>query len=235
MNKSRFSWVVGSQADPKKEKKYNQWYDQHITTFFNFNGLKRVSRSRICRPLGDQGNKSPQYVTIYEFDSKNDLDAFMKSQAFASAAKEYDENWPGLGDMLFSGWYEPFKVWEKQISNANEGKTAKNRFLEVVGSGPKPGKEAEYKQWYIEHITMLFPYEGLKKVSLSRLIQPMGDNGKKSPMYVTVYEFDTRENMNAFYRPAIMSEADKHFEAKGKSAVDIYWAACYEPAKTLER
>jgi hypothetical protein len=49
--------------------------------------------------------------------------------------------------------------------------------MEVVGSGPKPGKEKEYNEWYHKHITDLFAFGGLKRVSRSKIYNPLGQPG----------------------------------------------------------
>ena len=46
-------------------------------------------------------------------DKKEDLEAFIKSDAGVAAKKEFEEGWKGLGDFLWSGWYEPVKMLER--------------------------------------------------------------------------------------------------------------------------
>jgi antibiotic biosynthesis monooxygenase (ABM) superfamily enzyme len=112
MKEGRYLWLVTSKATPGKEEEYNKWYDQHVTTFFKFPGLKRVVRNKCYQPMQNP-DSCPQYVVIYEFDKKEDLEAFAKSDVAEIARKEMEERWEGLGDFLWSGWYEPVKKLER--------------------------------------------------------------------------------------------------------------------------
>jgi len=112
MRKERYLWVTTSKAKPGKEKEYNQWYDQHVTTFFKFTGLKRVCRNRCIFPF-EFGDKCPQYMVLYEFETKADLEAFGKSEAAKLAKKEYEDGWAEVGETLWTGWWEPLKTLER--------------------------------------------------------------------------------------------------------------------------
>ncbi|MBN1470945.1 MAG: DUF4286 family protein [Syntrophaceae bacterium] len=112
MSNDRYVWIVTSKPDPEKEEEYNKWYDKHVETFFNFPGLKKVVRNKCYQPMQNP-DSCPQYVVIYEFDTKDDLQAFLTSDAAKAAIKEYEEEWNGLGEFLWSGWYEPVKKLER--------------------------------------------------------------------------------------------------------------------------
>src|SRR4030042_4706378 len=102
-----------------------------------------------------------------------------------------------------------------------------NKYMEVVGSGPKPGKEKEYNAWYHKHITDLFAFGGLKRVSRSKLYKPLGETGKRSPLYLPIYEFNAPWDLDAFYKDPLMAEAKIHFEEEGGKGLDMYWAGFY--------
>ena len=112
MRKEKYLWVTASKSKPGKDKEFNKWYDQHVTTFFNFPGLKRVSRNR-CFNSFEFGDTCAQYLTIYEFDTKEDLDAFTKSDAMEIAKIEYEEGYDEVADGLWTGWWEPVKTLER--------------------------------------------------------------------------------------------------------------------------
>jgi heme-degrading monooxygenase HmoA len=111
----------------------------------------------------------------------------------------------------------------------------KKRIVEMVASGPKSGKEAEYNKWYDEHIKMLFGFKGLKKVSRSRCFQAIGANGSGSPQYLTTYEFETKEDLDAFHESPPMKSAAKHYKENAGDILDIFWAGGYETLITLEK
>ncbi len=107
-----------------------------------------------------------------------------------------------------------------------------NKYMEVTGTGPKPGKEKEYNEWYHKHITDLFAFGGLKRVSRSKIYKPLGTPG---PMYLTIYEFDAPEDLEAFYEHPLMVDAGKHYEEEAPKCLEMYWAGFYEPVETLEK
>ena len=111
----------------------------------------------------------------------------------------------------------------------------KKSYFHLVGTGPKPGKEEEYNAWYNEHVTLLFEFESLKKATRVRLDEPYGPNGEKSPRYVTIYEFEKREDFQDFCDSPTMDVANKHYDIQGKPVSDIYWAGGYESVITLEK
>jgi len=110
-----------------------------------------------------------------------------------------------------------------------------NKYMEVVGSRPKPGKEKEYNAWYHKHITDLFAFGGLKRVNRSKMYRPAGELGKFSPLYLTIYEFDKPEDIDAFYKHPLMADAKIHFEQEGPKSVELLWAGFYEPVETYEK
>ena len=112
MENERYLWLVTSKPDPEKVEEYNKWYDQHVETFFKFPGLKKVVRNKCFRPMQNP-DSCPEYVVIYEFDTKDDLEAFLTSDAANAAKKEFEETWNGVGEFLWSGWYEPVKKLER--------------------------------------------------------------------------------------------------------------------------
>jgi antibiotic biosynthesis monooxygenase (ABM) superfamily enzyme len=113
MRKDKYLWVTASRTKLEKEEEYNKWYDQHVTTFFKFPGLKRVCRNR-CFNSFEFSDKCAQYLTLYEFDDKEALEAFGKSGAAAIAKKESEEGWEEVGETLWTGWWEPMKTLERK-------------------------------------------------------------------------------------------------------------------------
>lgn len=111
----------------------------------------------------------------------------------------------------------------------------KKRYFHLVGTGPKQGREREYNAWYDEHVKLLFEFEGLKKATRTRLYEPWGPNGEESPQYVTIYEFERKEDFTDFCNSPIMEAANKHYDSQGKPVSEIYWAGAYESVIVLEK
>jgi hypothetical protein len=127
--------------------------------------------------------------------------------------------------------YTDYKIIRKN------GRTAMriDKYMEVVGSRPLPGKEKEYNEWYHKHITDLFAYGGLKRVNRSKLYKPLGEAGKQAPLYLTLYEFDSPEDLDAFYQHPLMADAKIHYETEAPKSVEVIWAGFYEPVETYEK
>jgi antibiotic biosynthesis monooxygenase (ABM) superfamily enzyme len=227
MQKQGAMMVVCTRISPGKEVEYHKWYDDHVSIMFNYPGMERVSRNRCVRPLGDNGDKSPEYITLYELKEKADLNNYFKSPQMEQAKKQYEEKWEGLGDVLWSGFYEPLNVLKR-------GLLTSKRFMEIVGSGPKPGQEEAYLKYYVDHFTKMFKYRGIREISYVRMFMPMAQDGKKHD-YVTVYDFESEAAMNAFYQSPVFTDAKQGWEEIGQPAMDLQWAACYESVITRDR
>ena len=228
MQKQGAVMVVSSRIHPGKEEAYHKWYDEHVNIMFNYPGIERVSRNRCMRSLDDNVNNIPEYITLYELKEKADIDDYFKSPQMEQAKKQFEEEWEGLGDVLWSGFYEPLHVLKRGPLTQNK------RFTEIVGSGPKPGHDAAYLDYYVGHFTRMFKYEGIREISYVRMFMPMAQDGK-SHDYVAVYDFESEEAMNDFYRSPVFTAAKEEWEQIGQTVMDLHWAACYESVTCLER
>ena len=111
MEKEKFYEIVASRPKPGKETEYNQWYDQHVRDVFEYKGMKKVTRTHCFYPLEPRGSyrdKSdcPQYITIYEFDHKDDLLDFFKELSKGTFDDPKKENDEALFDLDWAAGYE---------------------------------------------------------------------------------------------------------------------------------
>ena len=68
--------IVANEPAAGREDEYNEWYtEKHVPMMFRFRGLKKASRYR----LSGENKECSKYLAIYEFDSKEDLEAFPRS------------------------------------------------------------------------------------------------------------------------------------------------------------
>ena len=114
------------------------------------------------------------------------------------------------------------------------------KFYEVVASRPKPGKEAEYNQWYDQHIKDVFEYKGMKKVTRAHCFHPLEPRGSykdKSacPQYLTIYEFDSREALLDFFKELSKGTFDDSKTGSDEELFDLDWCAGYESGAMMER
>ena len=103
--------IVATECTPENDEKFNQWYnDVHIPLILKNPAIKKAARYRLA---GEPGN-APQYLAIYEFESREALEANPRSPEFAAAIAEMQETWKDGGiDIKWAGAYEPIKTWEQ--------------------------------------------------------------------------------------------------------------------------
>lgn len=103
--------VVASKCDPKHEAKFNKWYeDVHIPMLMKFKGLKGVTRYKI----GNDDKDLAEYLAIYEFESKEVLDAYERSPELAAALEEIKESWPDGGwELVWRASYQQLGTFKK--------------------------------------------------------------------------------------------------------------------------
>ena len=109
---------------------------------------------------------------------------------------------------------------------------AKTRILNIVATECAPKNDAKFNKWYNEvHIPMLMKYKGIKKVTRYKTLQ---DNEQK-PIYLAVYEFDTKEDLNGMPESPEFKAAIEETEETWKGEIfDIKWLVRAEPLKTWE-
>ena len=105
--------------------------------------------------------------------------------------------------------------------------------IQIVASESTPEKEAEFNKWYTEvHVPMLFAYEGVKQASRYQRISDYVQGAK----FLAIYEFETKEAMDAFPESDVFANAIEDFE-NNKEALGftMKWAASYEIIKSYEK
>ena len=103
--------IVASESTPEKEAAFNKWYSEvHVPMLFAYEGVKQASR---YQRIGDD-EQGAKFLAIYEFETKEDMDAFPESVAFADAIEDFENNKEALGfTMKWAASYELLKSYEK--------------------------------------------------------------------------------------------------------------------------
>ena len=97
--------IVAAESPMEKDEIFDKWYKEvHIPTLFEYKEVKEINRYRL---KGDDKNCS-RYLTIYEFDSEEDMQGFAKSKAFANAIKDFDDNHERVG--FISRWFGIYEL-----------------------------------------------------------------------------------------------------------------------------
>lgn len=103
--------VVGTVCPPEMEKKFDAWYsERHVPDLLKFKGLKKVTRYKILRPNEDY----PKFLTIYEFESREQFEAYFTSPERAAAAKDWQKIQKELSaSQKWAVQFEQIKTWQK--------------------------------------------------------------------------------------------------------------------------
>jgi antibiotic biosynthesis monooxygenase (ABM) superfamily enzyme len=79
-------FVVKATITPEQEEAFNRWYNQeHCPQLLRFPGAVSARRYKAI-----MGEDRYQYMAVYEFESEDTLQRFLKSDHMAWLRKEYD-------------------------------------------------------------------------------------------------------------------------------------------------
>lgn len=109
MAKSRILNLVTTECGPEDDARFNKWYNEvHIPMLMKYKGIKKVTRYKmIVEP-----DKKPTYLAIYEYDSKEAMDALSASPEFKAAIEEMQTTQKSCKfDLKGAAAYEPIKTW----------------------------------------------------------------------------------------------------------------------------
>jgi uncharacterized protein (TIGR02118 family) len=103
--------IVASQSDPEREAEFNRWYTEvHVPMLFGYEGVKQASR---YKRIGE-GENSTKYLAIYEFESKEAMEAFPASPEFAAAVEDFENKKKDIGfNAKWAASYELIKSWKR--------------------------------------------------------------------------------------------------------------------------
>src|SRR5256712_12900796 len=92
-------FTVKATITPDREKTFNEWYNhEHIPDVFKFKGVVSARRYKAIMP-----EDKFQYVAMYEFESEETLQQFLKSDHMAWLKKEYDAHFGDAPDRQRAG------------------------------------------------------------------------------------------------------------------------------------
>jgi len=111
MARARILSIVATTCPPEEETEFNKWYNEvHIPMLMKYKGIKKTTRYKVM----DTDKNKPQYIAIYEYDSKEDLAALPNNPDFKAAIAEMQETLKGKKfGIAWSLNCEPLKTWGK--------------------------------------------------------------------------------------------------------------------------
>ncbi|MFC1931373.1 EthD family reductase [Chloroflexota bacterium] len=100
---------VATECQPEAEEKFNKWYNEvHIPLLLKFKGIKKVTRYKIV----EKSEEHPTYLAIYEFESRQAYEKYLKSPELAAAREEMKETWKDGGfEVKWRVPYDTMKSW----------------------------------------------------------------------------------------------------------------------------
>ena len=103
--------IVGTECPPEMEGRFDTWYsERHVPDLLKFQGLKKVTRYRNLHADGEY----PKFLTIYEFNNRQDFEAYYVSPERTAAAEDWLKIQKELGASLkWMVQYEAIKTWQQ--------------------------------------------------------------------------------------------------------------------------
>ena len=87
-------FTVKATITPEREKAFNEWYNhEHIPDVFRFKGVVSARRYKALMP-----EDKFQYVAVYEFESEETLQQFLKSDHLRSLREDYDAHFDNVSE-----------------------------------------------------------------------------------------------------------------------------------------
>ncbi len=110
MEKKSFIHIGGIDCPPELEEKFNDWQENvHVPMVMKYKGVKKATHYKVAY----EDSETPNYLIAYEFDSKEDYEAWTKSPEMVVARADTAETWK---DKKYSlRWrlnYEAIKTWQ---------------------------------------------------------------------------------------------------------------------------
>ena len=97
-------FTVKATIPPGREKAFNEWYNhEHVPDVFKFKGAVSARRYKAILP-----EDKFQYVAMYEFESEEALQQFLKSDHMAWLKKEYDAHFGDVSERQRAAYVQ---VW----------------------------------------------------------------------------------------------------------------------------
>jgi len=97
-------FVVKASITPEQEAAFNRWYNtEHAPEALQFKGAVSARRYKAI-----MGEDRYQYMAVYEFESEETFQRFLKSDHLANLKKEYDAKFGTVSERVRSAYVQ---VW----------------------------------------------------------------------------------------------------------------------------
>ena len=116
MSSKPLIWIVGIQCRAEDEAKFNTWYDDvHVPMLLKGGCVKKVARFKLSDEIYHVGTTTqlcPNYLTIYEFETPTQFDAWMSGTARGEAGEDKVKTWSeNPYEVRWATRYDLIKAW----------------------------------------------------------------------------------------------------------------------------
>ncbi len=103
--------MVATRCPPEMAARFDEWYNtRHVPDLLKFPRLKRVTRYRSLHP----DNGFPRFIAAYEFESREDFEAYFNSPERAIAGEDWKKAQKKLGaSQDWAVQWEFIGTWQK--------------------------------------------------------------------------------------------------------------------------
>ena len=110
MTDKKILYLVGTQIDSARDKKYNDWYNStHLPLNFECQSVDKITRYKL---LPESEGNYAQYIALFEFKDRQAYDAWASGSAREAARANTQETWGGKGaEIKWRAVYEEIKSW----------------------------------------------------------------------------------------------------------------------------
>lgn len=111
MSSTRVIWTVGISCRLEDEDKFNTWYDDvHVPMLLAGGHVAKVTRYTLASEKYDVAPGAmtcPNYQTVYEFESQDRFESWMRGEERAAAGRDKAEAWDDRGyDVIWAARYD---------------------------------------------------------------------------------------------------------------------------------
>jgi hypothetical protein len=235
--------VAGATSEDRAttEKFYKWLEDVHVPEMFQYKGFKRILNCRRVtgyEPFQPKVVDYPEYISVTEFYSRQDMEDFPKAAGTIDMFKDGLETWgTEIGrKKIWLVTYEQTKTLERQLEIKG------NIYIQIVsGVAPKDPETAQrFYKWIEEaHLPHNFnEFKGLAKATnykrLDGVEVPFKPMVTEYPYYITMWEFNSLADFK-FQMDSIKGRPPASDEWGVEYGYTKSWLVSYEVIKSWER
>ena len=112
MTDKKILYLVGTQIDSARDKKYNDWYNStHLPLNFECQSVDKITRYKL---LPESEGNDAQYIALFEFKDRQAFDNWQFGPEREAAREDSKKVWDGKGaEVKWKAAYEVINSWTR--------------------------------------------------------------------------------------------------------------------------